>query len=110
MDTGAIVIRIKTPSGDMDSSVDCPSLLNFNDLLVSVRSAREASRAKPVPTVGPVGFHCCALEPHRLEVRVQASEGLQPHDPTVPVNVSESARWTRRHSRAVKVCQLLFLL
>lgn len=35
MDTEAIVIRIKTPSGDMDSSVDCPSLLNFNDLLVS---------------------------------------------------------------------------
>uniref|UniRef100_A0A3Q1EQ71 mitogen-activated protein kinase kinase n=1 Tax=Acanthochromis polyacanthus TaxID=80966 RepID=A0A3Q1EQ71_9TELE len=36
MDTEAIVIRIKTPSGDMDSSVDCPSLLNFNDLLVNV--------------------------------------------------------------------------
>uniref|UniRef100_A0A671TKH5 mitogen-activated protein kinase kinase n=1 Tax=Sparus aurata TaxID=8175 RepID=A0A671TKH5_SPAAU len=37
MDTEAIVIRIKTPSGDMDSSVDCPSLLNFNDLLVAIR-------------------------------------------------------------------------
>lgn len=36
MNTEAIVIRIKTPSGDMDSSVDCPSLLNFNDLLVSL--------------------------------------------------------------------------
>lgn len=35
MDTLPIVIRIKTPAGDMDSSVDCPSLLNFNDLLVS---------------------------------------------------------------------------
>uniref|UniRef100_A0A669EFK8 mitogen-activated protein kinase kinase n=1 Tax=Oreochromis niloticus TaxID=8128 RepID=A0A669EFK8_ORENI len=35
MNTEAIVIRIKTPSGDMDSSVDCPSLLNFNDLLVN---------------------------------------------------------------------------
>uniref|UniRef100_A0A667YXK5 mitogen-activated protein kinase kinase n=1 Tax=Myripristis murdjan TaxID=586833 RepID=A0A667YXK5_9TELE len=31
MDTEGIVIRIKTPSGDMDSSVDCPSSLNFND-------------------------------------------------------------------------------
>lgn len=41
MDTEAIVIRIKTPSGDMDSSVDCPSLLNFNDLLVSVYRATE---------------------------------------------------------------------
>uniref|UniRef100_A0A3B4FKU6 mitogen-activated protein kinase kinase n=1 Tax=Pundamilia nyererei TaxID=303518 RepID=A0A3B4FKU6_9CICH len=36
MNTEAIVIRIKTPTGDMDSSVDCPSLLNFNDLLVSL--------------------------------------------------------------------------
>lgn len=35
MDAVPIVIRIKTPTGDMDSSVDCPSLLNFNDLLVS---------------------------------------------------------------------------
>lgn len=39
MDTEAIVIRIKTPSGDMDSSVDCPSLLNFNDLLVSLQNS-----------------------------------------------------------------------
>ncbi|KAF7669519.1 hypothetical protein LDENG_00179750 [Lucifuga dentata] len=37
MDTEGIVIRIKTPLGDMDSSVDCPSLLNFNDLLVAIR-------------------------------------------------------------------------
>uniref|UniRef100_A0A8C5BV81 Mitogen-activated protein kinase kinase 5 n=1 Tax=Gadus morhua TaxID=8049 RepID=A0A8C5BV81_GADMO len=37
METEGIVIRIKTPSGDMDSSVDCPSLLNFNDLLVAIR-------------------------------------------------------------------------
>uniref|UniRef100_A0A3B1JBD4 mitogen-activated protein kinase kinase n=1 Tax=Astyanax mexicanus TaxID=7994 RepID=A0A3B1JBD4_ASTMX len=37
MDTEAIVIRIKTPVGDMDSSVDCPSLLSFNDLLVAIR-------------------------------------------------------------------------
>uniref|UniRef100_A0A3P8Q434 Dual specificity mitogen-activated protein kinase kinase 5 n=1 Tax=Astatotilapia calliptera TaxID=8154 RepID=A0A3P8Q434_ASTCA len=37
MNTEAIVIRIKTPTGDMDSSVDCPSLLNFNDLLVAIR-------------------------------------------------------------------------
>ncbi|TKS69579.1 Dual specificity mitogen-activated protein kinase kinase 5 [Collichthys lucidus] len=37
MDAEAIVIRIKTPLGDMDSSVDCPSLLNFNDLLVAIR-------------------------------------------------------------------------
>ena len=35
MDAVPIVIRIKTPTGDMDSSVDCPSFLNFNDLLVS---------------------------------------------------------------------------
>lgn len=44
MDTEAIVIRIKTPSGDMDSSVDCPSLLNFNDLLVSLQNAIELAR------------------------------------------------------------------
>ncbi|KAJ8417509.1 hypothetical protein AAFF_G00223520 [Aldrovandia affinis] len=37
MDTEGIVIRIKTPSGDMDSSVDSPSLLTFNDLLVAIR-------------------------------------------------------------------------
>ncbi|XP_061595855.1 dual specificity mitogen-activated protein kinase kinase 5 isoform X2 [Cololabis saira] len=37
MDSEAIVIRIKTPSGDMDSSVDYPSLLNFSDLLVAIR-------------------------------------------------------------------------
>uniref|UniRef100_A0A4W4GVH1 mitogen-activated protein kinase kinase n=1 Tax=Electrophorus electricus TaxID=8005 RepID=A0A4W4GVH1_ELEEL len=37
MDTEGIVIRIKTPVGDMDSSVDCPSLLSFNDLLVAIR-------------------------------------------------------------------------
>lgn len=37
MDAVPIVIRIKTPTGDMDSSVDCPSLLNFSDLLVSPR-------------------------------------------------------------------------
>lgn len=43
MDTEAIVIRIKTPSGDMDSSVDCPSLLNFNDLLVSPPECYAAS-------------------------------------------------------------------
>lgn len=36
MDTEGIVIRIKTPMGDMDSSVDCPSLLSFNDLLVKM--------------------------------------------------------------------------
>uniref|UniRef100_A0A8K9Y883 mitogen-activated protein kinase kinase n=1 Tax=Oncorhynchus mykiss TaxID=8022 RepID=A0A8K9Y883_ONCMY len=37
MDTEGIEIRIKTPVGDMDSSVDCPSLLSFNDLLVAIR-------------------------------------------------------------------------
>ncbi|XP_017314661.1 dual specificity mitogen-activated protein kinase kinase 5 isoform X2 [Ictalurus punctatus] len=37
MDTEGIVIRIKTPMGDMDSSVDCPSLLSFNDLLIAIR-------------------------------------------------------------------------
>ncbi|XP_047437236.1 dual specificity mitogen-activated protein kinase kinase 5 isoform X1 [Mugil cephalus] len=37
MDSEAIVIRIKTPTGDMDSAVDYPSLLNFNDLLVAIR-------------------------------------------------------------------------
>lgn len=37
MDTEGIVIRIKTPSGDMDSPVDYPFLLNFNDLLVAIR-------------------------------------------------------------------------
>uniref|UniRef100_A0A8C9WM70 mitogen-activated protein kinase kinase n=1 Tax=Scleropages formosus TaxID=113540 RepID=A0A8C9WM70_SCLFO len=37
MDTEGIVIRIKTPGGDMDSAVDCPSLLSFNDLLVAIR-------------------------------------------------------------------------
>ncbi|XP_060767104.1 dual specificity mitogen-activated protein kinase kinase 5 isoform X2 [Neoarius graeffei] len=37
MDTEGIVIRIKTPVGDMDSSVDCPSLLSFNDLLIAIR-------------------------------------------------------------------------
>lgn len=36
MDNEAIIIRIKTPLGDMDSSVDSPSLLNFNDLMVSL--------------------------------------------------------------------------
>lgn len=35
MESEGIVIRIKTPVGDMDSSVDFPSHLNFNDLLVS---------------------------------------------------------------------------
>uniref|UniRef100_A0A3P9NRA6 mitogen-activated protein kinase kinase n=1 Tax=Poecilia reticulata TaxID=8081 RepID=A0A3P9NRA6_POERE len=34
MDTEPIVIRIKTPLGDMDSSVDYPSVLNFNDFLL----------------------------------------------------------------------------
>uniref|UniRef100_A0A0E9WCZ4 PB1 domain-containing protein n=1 Tax=Anguilla anguilla TaxID=7936 RepID=A0A0E9WCZ4_ANGAN len=37
MDTEGIVIRIKTPAGDMDSSVDSPSLLGFNDLLVAIK-------------------------------------------------------------------------
>ncbi|XP_061526432.1 dual specificity mitogen-activated protein kinase kinase 5 isoform X3 [Phycodurus eques] len=37
MDSAGIVIRIKTPLGDMDSSVDCPLLLNFSDLLVAIR-------------------------------------------------------------------------
>ncbi|XP_042562416.1 dual specificity mitogen-activated protein kinase kinase 5-like [Clupea harengus] len=37
MDTEAIVIRIKTSRGDMDSSVDCPSMLSFNDLLAAIR-------------------------------------------------------------------------
>ncbi|XP_055363347.1 dual specificity mitogen-activated protein kinase kinase 5 isoform X2 [Betta splendens] len=37
MDTEAVVIRIKTPTGDMDSSVERPSLLNFTDLLVAIR-------------------------------------------------------------------------
>lgn len=35
MESEGIVIRIKTPVGDMDSLVDYPSHLNFNDLLVS---------------------------------------------------------------------------
>lgn len=38
MDNEAIVIRIKTPLGDMDSSVDSASLLNFNDLMVSFKA------------------------------------------------------------------------
>uniref|UniRef100_A0A3B3T7J4 mitogen-activated protein kinase kinase n=1 Tax=Paramormyrops kingsleyae TaxID=1676925 RepID=A0A3B3T7J4_9TELE len=37
MDTERIVIRIKTPDGDMDSTVDCPSLLSFSDLLNAIR-------------------------------------------------------------------------
>lgn len=44
MDTEGIVIRIKTPLGDMDSSVDCPALLNFNDLLVSLQNANEQAK------------------------------------------------------------------
>lgn len=43
MDAASIVIRIKTPTGDMDSSVDCPSLLNFNDLLVSPQMLQAAT-------------------------------------------------------------------
>uniref|UniRef100_A0AAY4DLL0 mitogen-activated protein kinase kinase n=1 Tax=Denticeps clupeoides TaxID=299321 RepID=A0AAY4DLL0_9TELE len=39
MENEAIVIRIKTSRGDMDSSVDCPSLLSFNDLLGAIRDA-----------------------------------------------------------------------
>uniref|UniRef100_A0A8C6LNQ0 mitogen-activated protein kinase kinase n=1 Tax=Nothobranchius furzeri TaxID=105023 RepID=A0A8C6LNQ0_NOTFU len=37
MDSEAIVIRIKTPLGDMDSPEYYPSLLNFNDLLDAIR-------------------------------------------------------------------------
>ncbi|KAL2089020.1 hypothetical protein ACEWY4_015919 [Coilia grayii] len=37
MDTEGIVIRIRTSRGDMDSAVDCPSMLSFNDLLVAIR-------------------------------------------------------------------------
>uniref|UniRef100_A0A8C2ADW9 mitogen-activated protein kinase kinase n=1 Tax=Cyprinus carpio TaxID=7962 RepID=A0A8C2ADW9_CYPCA len=37
MESEGIVIRIKTPVGDMDSSVDSPSHLNFNDLLAAIR-------------------------------------------------------------------------
>ncbi|XP_051755655.1 dual specificity mitogen-activated protein kinase kinase 5 isoform X1 [Ctenopharyngodon idella] len=37
MESEGIVIRIKTPVGDMDSLVDCPSHLNFNDLLAAIR-------------------------------------------------------------------------
>lgn len=44
MDTEGIVIRIKTPVGDMDSSVDCPSLLSFNDLLVKMSPSGLISR------------------------------------------------------------------
>lgn len=43
MEPESIVIRIKTPSGDMDSSVDCPALLNFNDLLVGIRDVMPES-------------------------------------------------------------------
>ncbi|XP_026123285.1 dual specificity mitogen-activated protein kinase kinase 5 isoform X2 [Carassius auratus] len=37
MESEGIVIRIKTPLGDMDSSVDCPSHLNFSDLLGAIK-------------------------------------------------------------------------
>ncbi|XP_059387567.1 dual specificity mitogen-activated protein kinase kinase 5 isoform X3 [Carassius carassius] len=37
MESEEIVIRIKTPLGDMDSSVDCPSHLNFSDLLGAIK-------------------------------------------------------------------------
>ncbi|XP_016309907.1 dual specificity mitogen-activated protein kinase kinase 5-like isoform X1 [Sinocyclocheilus anshuiensis] len=37
MESEGIVIRIKTPVGDMDSSVDSPSHLNFSDLLAAIR-------------------------------------------------------------------------
>ncbi|KAJ8280977.1 hypothetical protein GJAV_G00061710 [Gymnothorax javanicus] len=37
MDTEGIVIRIKTSTGDMDSFIDSPSQLGFNDLLVAIR-------------------------------------------------------------------------
>uniref|UniRef100_A0A673KAK1 mitogen-activated protein kinase kinase n=1 Tax=Sinocyclocheilus rhinocerous TaxID=307959 RepID=A0A673KAK1_9TELE len=37
MESEGIVIRIKTPVGDMDSSVDSPSHLNFNDLLAAIK-------------------------------------------------------------------------
>ncbi|XP_055060358.2 dual specificity mitogen-activated protein kinase kinase 5 isoform X2 [Misgurnus anguillicaudatus] len=39
MDSEGIVIRIKTPAGDMDSSVEYPSHLNFNDFLLGIREA-----------------------------------------------------------------------
>lgn len=58
MDTEAIVIRIKTPSGDMDSSVDCPSLLNFNDLLVSVYRATELAVTPGSTSV----TNCCTVK------------------------------------------------
>lgn len=44
MDTERIEIRIKTPGGDMDTSVDCPSLLSFNDLLVKLSQYMLISR------------------------------------------------------------------
>uniref|UniRef100_A0A671R9N2 mitogen-activated protein kinase kinase n=1 Tax=Sinocyclocheilus anshuiensis TaxID=1608454 RepID=A0A671R9N2_9TELE len=37
MESEGIVIRIKTPVGDMDSSVDSPSHLNFSDLLAAIK-------------------------------------------------------------------------
>uniref|UniRef100_A0A9J8CA25 mitogen-activated protein kinase kinase n=1 Tax=Cyprinus carpio carpio TaxID=630221 RepID=A0A9J8CA25_CYPCA len=37
MESEGIVIRIKTPVGDMDSSVDSPSHLNFSDLLGAIK-------------------------------------------------------------------------
>ncbi|XP_064191717.1 dual specificity mitogen-activated protein kinase kinase 5 isoform X7 [Anguilla rostrata] len=65
MDTEGIVIRIKTPAGDMDSSVDSPSLLGFNDLLVAIKEV--------MPEATITAFECVARDSAAPEWNCHAS-------------------------------------
>ncbi|XP_035764981.1 dual specificity mitogen-activated protein kinase kinase 5 [Neolamprologus brichardi] len=68
MNTEAIVIRIKTPTGDMDSSVDCPSLLNFNDLLVAIRDV--------MPEATVTAFECFLAASWQLKASAPSTDFL----------------------------------
>lgn len=75
MDPEGIVIRIKTPAGDMDSSVDSPSLLNFNDLLVSLPQSQLSLQSSLMVAFFLERRHLCSLN-SRVWVYVCYTEQL----------------------------------
>ncbi|KAI5626243.1 dual specificity mitogen-activated protein kinase kinase 5 isoform X1 [Silurus asotus] len=103
MDTEGIVIRIKTPMGDMDSSVDCPSLLSFNDLLIAIRDVMPEATVTAFEYEDEVGDRITVRSDEELKAMLSYKKHIARGDVE-----NERALWKCREEREAVVRPITF--
>ncbi|XP_061616016.1 dual specificity mitogen-activated protein kinase kinase 5 isoform X5 [Phyllopteryx taeniolatus] len=104
MDSAGIVIRIKTPLGDMDSSVDCPSLLNFSDLLVAIRDVMPEATVTAFEYEDEVGDRITVRSDE--ELKAMLSYVMHPADVRLPFQYAVQTKKGIQHPRVERPLRL----